>query len=244
MRAAASLSFSRSSGPIESKRSACWGSFNSPKVTSAPGGGDLREAGRTLVYDEPGACRSLGCFQNSCRWKVIVNESVPSLSGGGFCTDSTFLPASELHRVLKPLLVHCLLDLLSLRKTQSIMRSVIRRCAACEEGDLHNKTTPKTCLFFFHVVSISLGFQVQDLPSPHTPSEAVAPTGCRTARPHRQACWLWSPGGRELPPRPYDWPGHRATPGYPPNTTFQTLVATSGPGLGVNATNPWDGKTL
>lgn len=92
-------------------------------------------------------------------------------------------------------------------------------------------------VFFFHVVSISLGFQVQDLPSPHTPSEAVAPTGCHTARPHRRACWLWSPGGREQPPRPYDWPGHRATPGYPPNTTFQTLVPTSGHGLGVNATN-------
>lgn len=95
MRAAASLSFSRSSGPIESKRSACWGSFNSPKVTSAPGGGDLREAGRTLVYDEPGACRSLGCFQNSCGWKVIVNESVPSLSGGGFAPiPRSYLPRS------------------------------------------------------------------------------------------------------------------------------------------------------
>lgn len=33
MRAGAPLSFSRSSGPIESKTSTCWGSFNSPKVT-------------------------------------------------------------------------------------------------------------------------------------------------------------------------------------------------------------------
>lgn len=65
----------------------------------------------------------------------------------GFCTDPSFLPASKLHRLLEPLLVHCLLDLLSLRKTQSLMRSVIRTRAACEEGNLHNKTTPNTCLF-------------------------------------------------------------------------------------------------
>lgn len=129
----------------------------------------------------------------------------------GFAPIFPFVPASKLHRLLEPLLVHCLLDLLSLRKTKSIMRSVIRTCAACDEGTFIKKQH-QNLSFSSMLLSISLGFQVQDLPSPHTPSEADGPTGCRTARPHRRVCWLWSPGGRKLPPRPYDWPGHRATP--------------------------------
>lgn len=39
-------------------------------VLLRPVRGDLREAGRTLVYDEPGACRSSDCFQNSCNKTV------------------------------------------------------------------------------------------------------------------------------------------------------------------------------
>lgn len=88
-----------------------------PLVTLAPGRGDLREAGQTPVYDEPGACRSSGCFQNSCRLNVI---GVILYRLHQHATDSTSVPASKLHRLLKPLLVHRLLDLLSLRKTHIV----------------------------------------------------------------------------------------------------------------------------
>lgn len=49
-------------------------------------------------------------------------------------------------------------------------------------------------------------FWFERLPSPRTPSGANALTGCRRGRPHKPACWQWSPARRERPPRPYDWP--------------------------------------
>lgn len=47
---------------------------------------------------------------------------------------------------------------------------------------------------------------INHLPSVHIPSEASAPIGCRTETPRRLAYWLWSPAGREQPPRPFGWP--------------------------------------